>query len=204
MLLTVLNDLRERVTMGHWLASYAPGWPAQWGGLGQSPYCPGRELLEQPSVNPKWACANSPATQPNPKWKRNAPEPRLYLCSAQAQFDPGGQHRAWHPMASRARFLAHTSPLPWGALTGTHLPCYWHSVEDVPQHNPHDHLVPEVEDDTFAVVLPLGRGLGDCRIAGRNGDFWGLRLCLTLWADTSTCGQPPEKTKSKQNRVRKF
>ena len=58
--------------------------------------------------------------------------------------------------------------------------CYWHPVEDVPQHDPHHHFVPEVEDDTFAVVLPLGGDLGDCRVAGRNRDVRGLRLCLAL------------------------
>lgn len=51
------------------------------------------------------------------------------------------------------------------------LPCYWHSVKDVPQHDPHHHFVPEVEDDTFAIVLPLGWGLWDTRGAGRNRDF---------------------------------
>lgn len=66
---------------------------------------------------------------------------------------------------------AHTSHLPLRALTGTYLPCYWHSVEDVPQHDSHHHFVPEVEDDAFAVVLPLGRGLGDYRVAGRKSDF---------------------------------
>lgn len=86
--------------------------------------------------------------------------------------------------------------LPLSVLRGTYLPCYGHSVEDVPQHDPHHHLVPEVEDDTFAVVLPLGGGPQDCRIAGRNRNFQGLGLCLTLWSDTSSCGQPPKQTKS--------
>lgn len=66
------------------------------------------------------------------------------------------------------------------SCAGTYLPCYWHPVEDVPQHDPHHHFVPEVEDDTFAVVLPLGGDLGDCRVAGRNRDVRGLRLCLAL------------------------
>ena len=66
------------------------------------------------------------------------------------------------------------------SCAGTYLPCYWHPVEDVPQHNPPHHFVPEVEDDTFAVVLPLGGDLGDCRVAGRNRDVRGLRLCLAL------------------------
>lgn len=74
-------------------------------------------------------------------------------------------------MKSQVRFLVHTAHLPLGALTGTYLPCYWHSVEDVPQHDPHHYFVPEVEDDTFAVVLPFSWGLGDCGTAGRNSDF---------------------------------
>lgn len=52
MLLTVLNDLRERGTVGHWLALCAPGQPAQWGGLGQRPHRPG-------------SCGNSPLLTPN-------------------------------------------------------------------------------------------------------------------------------------------
>lgn len=74
-------------------------------------------------------------------------------------------------MKSQEHFPACTSHLLLRALTGTYLPCYGHSVEDVPQHDSHHHFVPEVEDDTFAVVLPFGRGLRDQRVAGRNSDF---------------------------------
>lgn len=89
--------------------------------------------------------------------------------------------------------------LPVRALIGTYLSCYGHSVEDIPQHNPYHHFVPEVEDDTFAIVIPLCWGLGNCRIAGKKGDFWGFRLCLTLGPDTSPCGQPPKQSQRKQS-----
>lgn len=70
--------------------------------------------------------------------------------------------------------------LPLRARTGTYLPRDGHSVEDVPQHDPYHHFVPEVEDDAFAVVLPLGGGLEDRRAADGQSDFRGLGLRLTL------------------------
>lgn len=74
-------------------------------------------------------------------------------------------------MKSQERFPACTSHLAVRALIGTYLSCYGHSVEDIPQHDPYHHFAPEVEDDTFAIVLPLGGGLGNCRVAGKKGDF---------------------------------
>lgn len=74
------------------------------------------------------------------------------------------------------------SPTNWD-LRSTHLPRDGHPVEDVPQDDAHHHLVPQVEDDAFPVVVPLDGN----RWGGRGGRHraGGRVLRFTLRADSS-------------------
>lgn len=198
MLLTVLNDLRQR-NRGSLPFHVQSGRAAQWGSMGQSPIPLGGSCGNSflPTLNEHVPTPGPPSQIPS-EIEALLSQGCIFVLLRYNLTRVAGQmvpdQGTWWSHRSIFRLLL---PSFLGAMKGTYFPCYRHSVEDVPQHDPHHHFVPEVEDNTFPVVFPFDRDLGHTRVAWKNRDFCGLWLCLTLWSNTSSCGQSPKQKTNK-------